>query len=280
MISSHVTTNTNVLLQQKGSTMPSLRRNAQTFKKYVDRCTRSISMWCSCGITSALTLPPYLLLRGMRRITITGRERIRALPSHSNLLIIANHPSMIDAFLVTAAIFGVRPLINPFRYFPWQTPDAKNFLWLFPWFRFGKFICIKRNAHGNRHDPGAYRKLLSVLPESSVLIFPEGTRSGNTREVFALTRNGTRIGRPQKGVGALILHSNPTVIPVLIQGAECVLPIGRAMIRPFAAKIRITIGEPFQGGELIPAPNNKRAPKEMYQEVVDAAMHRISILDP
>ncbi len=94
-----------------------------------------------------------MILRITKKIRVNGAAHLDELSSLKNVLLVANHPSMVDPFLITPAAFWPKMLFNPFRYFPWQTPDSKNYLWLFPWFRFGRFVCVKRSSNGERNDP-------------------------------------------------------------------------------------------------------------------------------
>ena len=76
----------------------------------------------------------FLVLRLLRRIKVVHSEH---LPHwQKNMLIVSNHPSLIETVLIPNLFFG-EYLLHPAQFLPVNTPDKKNFYdpwWVF-WLR-------------------------------------------------------------------------------------------------------------------------------------------------
>jgi 1-acyl-sn-glycerol-3-phosphate acyltransferase len=134
-----------------------------------------------------------------------------------------NHLSSVDIWAVFLAV----PV--PLRFI------AKKQLGQIPLFgwamRAGRFIFIDRqNAASARRsiDEAADR----IRKGTSVVIFPEGTRS----------RDG-RLAAFKKGGFHLAINSGADIVPVAIRGSREVMPRGSLLIRP--GTVEIEIGEPI-----------------------------------
>jgi len=218
----------------------------------------------------------FLVLRISGRVQIIGKENLRALPT-GNVLLVSNHPSLLEPVLIPFAGFWPKAMLNPSRYLPWQTPDRVNYLDKIPLLRFLHCIAVDTTSLGHRKDPWAFRKLLRVLPNFMVLVFPEGTRSGKTEEAFCHTARGARIGEPKRGVGALIDKRNPLIVPIFVRGADKVLPIGSKFPRFWIEKIEIIFGTPFFCDNIdVPKSVSRRERPTIYARYV---MRRIAALD-
>jgi 1-acyl-sn-glycerol-3-phosphate acyltransferase len=173
-------------------------------------------------------------------------------------------------------------MINPLAYMPWQTPDVK-ILEKAPLLCFMRCIPV-HDTMGNREDPWVYKKIRKVIREGAVLIFPEGTRSGNTvskKNILLYTKkNHIPIGNPRLGIGELIRTSDPTIIPILVKGAERVMPIGKPVPKFHKSKIEITFGVPKKSNhppdEVLDQHRRKSEIRRWYAE---QAMRRIAELD-
>jgi len=103
--------------------------------------------------------------------------------------------------------------------------------------------------------------MMHVLPQGTMTLFPEGTRS----------RDGA-VGPGRPGPGLLVLAARPRVIPVEIEGMQDVLPIGRYVPRVFK-RICVSFGPPVDYAEFVTLPRTR----ETAQSLVDRIMEAIQI---
>lgn len=154
------------------------------------------------------------------RLTVKGREKIeRGKP----YIVMSNHQSLLDVL----ALIGRIPL--QIRWI------VKRELRKIPVFGYALermgHIYIDRGDHEN-----AYRGL-DVAAErirggTSVIIFPEGTRS----------RDG-RLMRFKKGGAYLAIKSGVSILPVTVNGGHFALPKGTMALMP--GKMEIIVGDPI-----------------------------------
>ena len=143
---------------------------------------------------------------------------------------------------------------------PWNPAAAENFYknpilaWLADnW----KCIWVRQG----RRDLHALHRMMQVLPQGTMTLFPEGTRS----------RDGS-VGPGRPGPGLLVLATRPRVIPVAVEGMREVLPIGRYVPRIFQ-RISVSIGPPVDYAEFVTLPRTR----ETAQALVDRVMEAIRI---
>jgi len=192
-------------------------------------------IWIAVTVTIA-----WILFKVLNRTKVYGRENV---PLKENLLLLPNHLTMIDNFLVGPMAFYPRVLLRP-SLLPWSPAAEENFFnntvlaWMsHKW----KAIPVKRG----RKDLETLNRMIELLPHSTMINFPEGTRS----------RTGKLCpGRP--GVGKLIYDAKPTAIPVRVFGIEKVLPIGAYIPRIFK-KITVIFGKPIDFTEFYSLPDEK-----------------------
>jgi len=138
-------------------------------------------------------------------------------------ILMPNHLSSVDIWAVfLAAPFPVRFIAKK------QLGQIPLFGWAM---RAGRFIFIDRqNAVSARRsiEEAAAR----IRAGSSVVIFPEGTRS----------RDG-KLGPFKKGGFHLAINSGVQIVPVAIRGSREVMPRGSLLIRP--GTVDIELGEPI-----------------------------------
>lgn len=190
----------------------------------------------------------------LNRTTVTGRSNV---PHRPNTLLVSNHQSMIDSFLVGLCAFYPHSWWRPYLV-PWNPAAAENFYnrpvlaWLSHHWR-----CIP--VREGRRDLHALQRMIEALPRGVMTLFPEGTR----------TRTG-EVGPGRPGAGLLILATRPTVIPVGIDGMREVLPIGHTIPR-VGRRIHVSYGRPVDYSEFLDRPRTR----ETAQAVVDKVMERI-----
>lgn len=150
------------------------------------------------------------------RIELEGIEHVR---DHSNLLLMPNHVSNLDA----AILFGHIRL--PFK------AVIKRELFKFPFvhycLRYAGFIDV------DRRDPrqaksAITRAAASLKGGSCFIIFPEGTRSSNGE-----------LGDFKKGAFVVAIEAGSRIAPVAVVGAEKLMPRGRFVIQPGTVRIRV-----------------------------------------
>ncbi len=206
-------------------------------------------------ITNVVVAPFVLLFFWvLNRTTVYGRRRI---PNERNTLLLANHQSMIDSFPIGYSAFYPQDIVKPFL-IPWNPAAQENFFrnrFLAWWFHMLKCIPVRPG----RRDMKAIYRSIRALQDSTMILFPEGTRS----------RDGT-IGRGRPGAGLVILGTGATVVPVTIDGMERVLPIGSRMPR-IGKRVSVYFGKPIHYADLAEGPRSR----ETAQRIVDRAMARI-----
>ena len=198
----------------------------------------------------------WLVFFVLNRTVVTGRRNVG---EERNTLLVSNHQSMLDSFLVGLVAFYPQSWLKP-RLLPWNPAAAENFYknpilawladnWKCLWVREG------------RHDLHALHRMIHVLPRGVMTLFPEGTRS----------RDGA-VGPGRPGAGFLILATRPRVIPVAIDGMRDVLPIGRYLPRIFR-RIHVSCGPPVDYAEFLAMPRTRAT----AQALVDCVMAAIRV---
>jgi 1-acyl-sn-glycerol-3-phosphate acyltransferase len=210
-------------------------------------------------ITNLFGTLSYIYFHFLNKTTVLGKENI---PQRPSTLLLSNHQSMIDSFLVGLCAYYPASLIRPFL-MPWNPAAEENFYRnpILAWFADNwKCIPIKKG----RKDLRAILRMAKGLRTSPLILFPEGTRS----------RTGD-IGRGRLGAGFLILDTWPTVVPVCVDGMNKVLPIGSFFPRLFK-RIYISYGRPLELSEFKGREKNKRIAHALMNKVMEAIklMHR------
>jgi 1-acyl-sn-glycerol-3-phosphate acyltransferase len=198
----------------------------------------------------------WVLFFVLNRTTVIGRKNVGA---ERNTLLLSNHQSMLDSFVVGLGAFYPQSWLRP-HLIPWNPAAAENFYrtrvlaWLADnW----KCIWVREG----RRDLHALHRMIEVLPRGVMTLFPEGTRS----------RDGT-VGPGQPGAGLLILATRARVIPVAIEGMRDVLPIGCYVPRVFK-RIYVTYGPPVDYADFLALPRTR----ETAQALIDRVMAAIRV---
>jgi 1-acyl-sn-glycerol-3-phosphate acyltransferase len=194
--------------------------------------------------------------RVFNRTTIIGRENVGY---DRNILLLSNHQTMIDSFLVGMMCFFPQSLLKPYLV-PWNPAAVENYYKnaALAWFS-DVHKCIPINE--GRRDLKALRRMIKVFPKGVMTLFPEGTRM-----------RGAEVGPGRMGAGMIIMSARPKVIPVAIDGMEQVLPIGSYIPRMFK-HIYVSYGRPFDYSEFLDRPRNK----ETFQDLVDQLIKQIRL---
>jgi 1-acyl-sn-glycerol-3-phosphate acyltransferase len=207
--------------------------------------------WFITNMSATLFFVYFFVLN---RTTVTGRKNM----DHSrNTLLLANHQSYIDSWVIGVSAFLPHSWWRPWI-LPWNPAAIENLFHTSAWAWLAEqWRCIPIKE--GRRDIGALKRILNVLRTGTVVMFPEGGRS----------RDGS-VGKGVAGPGFIALKTNPTVIPIAIHGMEEVYPIGK-FAPGFGKRIKVAIGEPIDYDDLKARGRNK----ETAQELVDRVMDRV-----
>ncbi len=154
------------------------------------------------------------------RVKIRGKEKI---DKGSNYIVMSNHQSLFDVW----ALIGKLPL--QIRWI------VKKEIRKVPFF--GYALEKMGHIYIDRHDrKNAYMGLEAAVQKikkgTSIIIFPEGTRS----------KNG-RLQRFRLGGATLAMRSGIHILPVTVNGGRFALPKGTLALMP--GKMEIIVGDPI-----------------------------------
>lgn len=158
-----------------------------------------------------------LLLRVFYQFRVDGGEHE---PLSGPLLIVSNHVSDLDPFVVGAA------LRRRVQYM------AKEELFRPPILRWWIRACGAFPVRRGEGDRQAFRTARAILDQGGALVmFPEGTRARSLHDL-----------RPaEPGAAWLALRTGAVILPVAVIGTDQVLPRGAR--RPARGTVRVRIGE-------------------------------------
>lgn len=167
--------------------------------------------WCQREIGArwiGLVTGPLVEVEGLEHVAATSRER--------PLLVVANHRSFFDLYVVMCVLFrrlpGWRAILFPVRgrYF-YQRPGGVVLNALAAWW--SMYPPFFREPEKAPFNQWAMSDLASLCRDGAgrlVGYHPEGTRNKNSDPYTFLP--------PQAGVGRLILEAHPQVVPVFVAG--------------------------------------------------------------
>ncbi|HYE15536.1 MAG TPA: lysophospholipid acyltransferase family protein [Pyrinomonadaceae bacterium] len=240
------------------------RMNAGRWKRFWTFCQRTIGAgW--------IHLATYNILRPH------GLEHLESVSHERPLLLVANHRSFFDMYVVSTVLFrrtGWRkrlffPVRGRFFYDSWAGPVV-NFVmgW---WSMFPPFFAGGENplTEKREFDKFSMRLLAQLCREGAgnvIGFHPEGTRNKSADPYSYL--------RPQPGVGKLIKDARPQVVPVFIAG------LGNDLARQVLGNwrggeaVRVRFGPPLDLSEYF----DRRDSVRTYKEIADHVMSKIAEL--
>lgn len=167
----------------------------------------------------------FYVLKIIGTVRILHKERIPH--RQGNLLVICNHPSLLEVILIPLLFFWDY-ILHPFELCPISTPDKKNYSdkWYWWWLR---FYAITIDRKDRRQGIKVFLKMKKVLNSGGILIlFPERGRTETApargQKFFYNQSGDKKIATLEGGIGLLILKTNTLVLPIWVDGAEDVLP--------------------------------------------------------
>jgi 1-acyl-sn-glycerol-3-phosphate acyltransferase len=149
------------------------------------------------------------------KLELQGREKV---PWNRPVVLVSNHRSLVD-------ILALYKLRRPFKW----TSKAENFRLPF----IGMVLTLTRSVKIRRESLRSGSRFISQAEEeikkgSSILLFPEGTRSK------------TNAMRPFKeGAFLLAKRSSVPIIPIVLSGSENTFPSGSGMMGRARIRIRV-----------------------------------------
>lgn len=190
----------------------------------------------------------FVTLRWIGTIKIAHWERFPHFGE--GILLVANHPSLLDPFLL-AAMFYKRYLLNPLNG-PLIVADQNNFYNSWYWFWLRLFLIpVER---GNWHsEAAAVRQIKSALEKGrAVIMCPEGGRTCRGDKFLPNESSPKKIRILKGGVGLLVRRTKATVVPVWIEGTEKFWPNSKdrktlytELRLPRGETMTVNIGEPL-----------------------------------
>ncbi len=203
---------------------------------------------------------------------ILGLENIRHLSPPRGLLLVSNHRSLFDQYVISCWLFHTTSLLKRL-YFPVRS----EFFYEKPLGVFVSFIMsalamyppIFRTPKKRAFNTYSVERLIEILktPGAVVGVHPEGTRNKGDDPYTLL--------KAQPGVGKLILEAQPTVVPAFINGLsnDFVQQVKRNFTKPLEPVV-VVIGKPLDLSPFYAKPKKLRTQKE----VADAVLGEIAKL--
>jgi 1-acyl-sn-glycerol-3-phosphate acyltransferase len=250
------------------------------FERFAFRLTRRMNrggwkrFWTLCQRTLGagwIHVSTYNLVR------VHGLEHVEAVSHERPLLLVANHRSFFDMYVVSTVLFRRtrwrKQLFFPVRgRFFYDSPAGLfvNFVmgW---WSMFPPFFAGGDHPKPEKRefDKFSMRLLASLCREGAgnvIGFHPEGTRNKSADPYTLL--------RPQPGVGKLVKDARPQVVPVFIAGLGNKLP--RQVLGNWRGgePVRVHFGPAIEFSDYY----ERRDSVRTYKEIADRVMEKIAAL--
>lgn len=192
-----------------------------------------------------IILKPLASLHLDLKIVIKGKENI---PNLSSVLIVSNHSSYLDVFIVAKTFYD--RLVN----IKWVISKENYLLWFLK-LLYVIFPVIVVN--------GAVNKVKRELMNNRwVVMFPEGEERWRSPD-------DPKAKKKNKGAPVIALSTGVTIIPMRIFEADKVLPARSFKLNP-QYTIRACIGKPFAFGITEETKINQPLLEETYRVIMNA----------
>jgi 1-acyl-sn-glycerol-3-phosphate acyltransferase len=208
-------------------------------------------------------------------MNVFGLENIEKIDKNRPLLLVANHRSFFDMYVVSSVLFRQtkHPMI---LYFPvrakffYDSPIGWFVNLVMGWFSmYPPFFREEREVKKREFDKFSLRKLVDLASNGhgTVIGFhPEGKRNLNDDPYEFLPA--------QPGIGAVIMKAHPQVIPVFIAGLGNDLPKQILGNWTGGEKVRVWFGEPIELSQFYEKGDRVRT----HKEIADFLMTKIGEL--
>lgn len=212
----------------------------------------------------------FLLFRMIGRTKVLHWERFPHW--ERKLIVISNHPSMLETVMVPALFFH-QYMVNPFWYAPVNTPDLFNFYrrWYWAWAR--PFCVPIDRSNGVTEGKSLYLIRKALDAKKIVVLFAEGGRTFKGK-TFLYSQTGKKMRELKRGVGRLVVRTGARVLPIWLEGTDTVLlnhPTKLFGGVNLKGKITIKIGE------LMEFPTSQRIGKgEEIVKIIEQALLKLA----
>lgn len=179
-------------------------------------------------------------------------------PRQGPIIFAANHASFLDPPLIGAAL--PRQINYLARESLFRFPVLKTLL------RWWSAVPVDREGGGGA---GLKAILDRLLAGGAIVLFPEGTRTGNGQ-----------LQPARSGIGLTVVKSTAPVVPVRVFGSY--EAFGRRVRFPRPRQLTVKFGQPMRFDQLRAEARacSKARLKEIYQQIADDIMGAISKLEP
>ena len=183
-----------------------------------------------------------------------------------NLILVSNHPSLLEPLLLPALFFP-EYILYPRRLTPWSAPDKKNYWdkWFYFWMKPRAIPIDRGNRNGELKALFQMKEILRL--GGRIILFPEGGRTFKGTN-FLYSRMRKKLRELKNGIGWLVSRTEAVVVPVWIEGTENVLPNNKFPFLRVWRKITIKIGQPLEFPE---SPENN-AKEKITQRITNALL--------
>jgi len=242
--------------------------------------------WFAYTVLCTVSWLGFFYFRVLNWTKVEGKDKFRKLrrefnnSERRNVIIVSNHQTMFDSFVVGIIAYFPEILFWP-SVAPYHFAAQENYFknWLIGLILY----CLRAlPVKPGRKDIAVMNKVLTLLPKANVHIFPGGRRSYKPL--------GTDLRRPVRaGVGYILANApepKPLVIPVFIGGVEKIfggLPgtVDRARWFPRLTGVLrrplVRFGDPVEWHDVIAKKGNS---KEVWVAIAKRVADAINQLDP
>jgi 1-acyl-sn-glycerol-3-phosphate acyltransferase len=194
----------------------------------------------------------FWLLVLFGRIRLKGYQRRKFNPGNKGLVLISNHPSLLDPIILCFLFFW--SYLFSFKRIPYSTPDKKNYYdkwWFWPF----RLVSVPIERGSRKKELVSLKRIRKLVKERKVVIlFPEGGRTFKGKE-FKFSETGERLRKFPIGIRKIFLGMDCEILPIWLRGTDNVWEnqLDFPDVFPFLKfwkKIEIIIGEKINSLQL------------------------------
>jgi 1-acyl-sn-glycerol-3-phosphate acyltransferase len=233
-------------------------------KRRIGKVVHAFLMYYLVGIWFHLFF--IVLYRHKGKLVVIGYERYREALERGRVVIVANHPAVIESYFLSVLLTDSFWWRIPEQW-PYSFPDPASFLPKWLWWFFPLIRCVTVRRGNTREQRDALFRARRLLNEGeTIVIHPEGGRTAKGKE-FTTAENGRCLRIPlAEGVATLARDKTVLFLPVWVEPhgglSRTTLSYREALHRGMS----ITVGEAFSIDPML-----KR--NEMMHIISDRILH-------